>query len=153
MACFLPSGCKFYCVKARSRYKLSSWTSIYPGRWSWKKPVAQCRGISYPGATICLGIESFITCSGAYPGLKAVRISLASRLSGGKRLKEKERFGPILNIWFLLGWRSSHQAKSMTNNLPLLSVLAAGCLFISMGHWFRFVQSILHRNNENNILH
>ena len=35
-----------------------------------KRPAAQCRGISYPGATNCLGIESFITCSGAYPGLR-----------------------------------------------------------------------------------
>ena len=35
-----------------------------------KRPAAQCRGISYPGATNCLGIESLITCSGAYPGLR-----------------------------------------------------------------------------------
>jgi hypothetical protein len=35
-----------------------------------KRPAAQCRGISYPGATICLGIRSFITCRGAYPDLR-----------------------------------------------------------------------------------
>ena len=35
-----------------------------------KRPAAQCRGISYPGATNCLGIESFITCRCAYPGLR-----------------------------------------------------------------------------------
>jgi len=28
MACFLRSGCKFYCVKVRSRYKLSRWTRL-----------------------------------------------------------------------------------------------------------------------------
>jgi hypothetical protein len=38
--------------------------------------------------------------------------------------KEKKAFGPILNIHFLLGWRLRHQAKSVTNNLPILSVLA-----------------------------
>jgi hypothetical protein len=65
---------------------------------TWKKPVAQCRGISYPGATNCLGIESFITCIGAYPGL-------------GLRL---------------IPANSSESAKSMTNNLPLLSVLGVG---------------------------
>ena len=96
----------------------------YLSRYSFgKRPAAQCRGISYPGATNCLGIESFITCSGAYPGLRPLQIYLASRLSRCKRLKRKEKFGPILNIWFLLGWRSRHQAKSMTINLPLLSVL------------------------------
>jgi hypothetical protein len=41
-----------------------------------------------------------------------------------KWLKEKRTFGPILNIRFLLGWRARHQAKSVTNNLPILSVLA-----------------------------
>jgi hypothetical protein len=40
-----------------------------------------------------------------------------------KRSKEKRTFGPILNIHFLLGWRARHQAKSVTNNLPILSVL------------------------------
>jgi len=35
-----------------------------------KRAAAQCRGINYPGAANCLGIESFIACSGAYPGLR-----------------------------------------------------------------------------------
>jgi hypothetical protein len=29
-------------------------------------------------------------------------------------------------LQFLPGWRSRHQAKSVTNNLPILSVLANG---------------------------
>jgi len=43
-----------------------------------------------------------------------------------KDQKEKKEFGPINYLWFLLGWRTRHQAKSMTNNLPILSVLATG---------------------------
>jgi hypothetical protein len=35
-----------------------------------KKPAAQCRGINYPGARICLGTKSFITCRCAYPDLR-----------------------------------------------------------------------------------
>jgi hypothetical protein len=46
-----------------------------------------------------------------------------------KRSKEKRAFGPILNIRFLLGWRIRHQAKSVTNNLPILSVLGLGVYF------------------------
>jgi hypothetical protein len=103
MACFLPSRHKFYCVKARSRYKLSSGRVFIQVYEFGKRPAAQCRGISYPGVIICLGIESCIACRCAYPGLRPLQICLASRLSGSKRLKRKEKFGPILNIWFLLG--------------------------------------------------
>ena len=143
MACFLPSGYKFYCMQARSRYKFSKWTRIYPGRRNLVNgQLAQCRGTSYPGARICLGIESFITCRCAYPGLRPLQIYLASRLSRCKRLKRKEKFGPILNIWFLLGWRSRHQAKSMTNNLPLLSVLAFRCPLAMMTGFLYFYQRI-----------
>jgi hypothetical protein len=68
MACFLPSVCKFYNKKARSRYKFSSGRVFIQVYEFGKRPAAQCRGISYPEAINCLGIESFITCSGAYPG-------------------------------------------------------------------------------------
>jgi hypothetical protein len=104
MACFLPSGCKFYCMQARSRYKLSSGRVFIPVSKIGKRPVAQCRGINYPGATNCLGIESFITCSGAHPGLRL-------------------RLIPV---------DGSEPAKSMTNNLPLLSVLAFRARFITI---------------------
>jgi hypothetical protein len=40
--------------------------------------------------------------------------------------KKKKAFEPILNIRFLLGWRTRHQAKTVTNNLRILSVLALG---------------------------
>jgi hypothetical protein len=57
-------------MQARSRYKFSSgrvFIQVYKiGKW----PAAQCHDISYPGATNCLDIVSFITCSGAYPGLR-----------------------------------------------------------------------------------
>jgi hypothetical protein len=53
------------------------------------------------------------------------QIYMASRAKNDdKRSKEKRTFGPILNIHFLLGWPTRHQAKSVTNNLPILSVLA-----------------------------
>jgi len=56
---------------------------------------------------------------------------MASRArNDDKRSKEKRKFGPILNIHFLLGWRTRHQAKSMTNNLPILSVLADAFILI-----------------------
>jgi hypothetical protein len=60
----------FYFIQARSRYKFSSGRVFIPVYEVGKRPAAQCRGISYPGATNCLGIENFITCSGAYPGLR-----------------------------------------------------------------------------------
>jgi hypothetical protein len=91
MACFLPSRHKLYCVKARSRYKFSSGRVFIQVYEIDKRPAAQCRGISYPGATNCLGIESFITCRCAYPGLSPLQIYLASRLSGCKRLKRKRK--------------------------------------------------------------
>jgi hypothetical protein len=59
-------------------------------------------------------------------GFKAITNFSGQPIVTVQRLKRKEKFGPILNIWFLLGWRSRHQAKSMTNNLPLLSVLCLG---------------------------
>jgi hypothetical protein len=70
MACFLPSGHKFYWVKARSRYKFSDGQAFIQVYSFGKRPAAQCHGISYPGARICLGIKSYITCSGAYPDLR-----------------------------------------------------------------------------------
>ena len=88
MACFLPYGCKFYSKKARSRYKFSDgriFIQLYKfGKW----PAAQCRGISYPGATNCLGIESFITCSGAYPGLRLRLIPVNGSESSKKHDKQ-----------------------------------------------------------------
>jgi hypothetical protein len=52
------------------------------------------------------------------------KILLASRARyADKRSKEKKAFGPINHLQFLLGWRLRHQAKSVTNNLPILSVL------------------------------
>jgi hypothetical protein len=52
------------------------------------------------------------------------RIYIASRArNDDKRSKEKRAFGPINYLWFLLGWRLRHQAKTVTNNLPILSVL------------------------------
>jgi len=60
------------------------------------------------------------------------RIYMASRaMNDDKRSKEKRRFGPILNIQFLLGWRTRHQAKTVTNNLPILSVLAVRACALS----------------------
>jgi hypothetical protein len=57
------------------------------------------------------------------------QICLASRAGNDdKGSKEKKAFGPILNLHFLLGWRLRHQAKSVTSNLPILSVLGAGAL-------------------------
>jgi hypothetical protein len=67
-------------MQARSRYKFSSgrvFIQVYePG----KRPAAQCRGISYPGARICLGIKSYITCRCALSGFKA-------ETDPGKRLR------------------------------------------------------------------
>jgi hypothetical protein len=52
------------------------------------------------------------------------QICLTSRAGNDdKRSKEKREFGPINYLQFLLGWRLRHQAKSVTNNLPILSVL------------------------------
>jgi hypothetical protein len=48
-----------------------------------------------------------------------------------KRSKEKRRFGLINHLKFLLGWRLRRQAKSVTNNLPILSVLAFVLFLIS----------------------
>jgi hypothetical protein len=46
-----------------------------------------------------------------------------------KDQKKKEGFGCLKHLQFLPGWRIRHQAKSVTNNLPILSVLVAGLLF------------------------
>jgi hypothetical protein len=40
-----------------------------------------------------------------------------------KDQKRKKAIGLINHLRFLLGWRLRHQAKTVTNNLPLLSVL------------------------------
>ena len=93
---FCKSRHKFYCMQARSRYKFSSGRVFIQVYEIGKRLVAQCRGINYPGATICLGIASYITCSGGYPGLRLRLILL----------------------------KGSESAKNMTNNLPLLAVLA-----------------------------
>jgi hypothetical protein len=42
-----------------------------------------------------------------------------------QKKKEKRKFGPILNIHFLLGWRIRHKAKSVTNNLPIALMIKA----------------------------
>jgi len=42
-----------------------------------------------------------------------------------KDQKKKEGSGCLKHLQFLLGWRLRHQAKSVTNNLPILSVLWA----------------------------
>jgi len=44
--------------------------------------------ISYPGATNCLGIESIITCSGAYPGLRFRLIPVNGSESSKKHDKQ-----------------------------------------------------------------
>ena len=60
------------------------------------------------------------------------QIYMASRAKNDdKRSKEKRKFGPILNIRFLLGWRARHQAKSVTNNLPILSVLGEAFFYFN----------------------
>ena len=65
-------------MQARSRYKFSNGRVFIQIYEFGKRPAAQCRGISYPGATNCLGIESFIACSGAYPGLSFTVILLTA---------------------------------------------------------------------------
>jgi len=40
-----------------------------------------------------------------------------------KDQKKKEKSGCLKHLQFLPGWRLRHQAKSVTNNLPILSVL------------------------------
>jgi hypothetical protein len=73
-----------------------------------------------------------------------LRIYLASRAGkDDKRSKEEKAFGLILNLRFLLGWRLRHQAKTMTNNLPILSVLAFRASFntvIASGSYDRSVK-------------
>jgi len=49
-----------------------------------KRALAQRRGTSLNEATICHCIESFITCSGAYPGLRL-------ETDPGKRLIIKQK--------------------------------------------------------------
>jgi hypothetical protein len=62
----------------------------------------------------------------------AKRIIIASRAQDDdKRLKERKRFGPILNLRFLLGWRLRHRAKTVTSLCTLLSVLAAALVVLS----------------------
>jgi hypothetical protein len=67
-------------MQARSRYKFSDGRVFIQVYEIGKRPAAQYRGIDYPGARICLGIVSFITCRGAYPGLRL-------RTDPGKRLR------------------------------------------------------------------
>jgi len=63
--------------------------------------------------------------TGAYPGLTRI-----TKLNGQpvvmdiKDQKKKEESGCLKHLQFLPGWRIRHQAKSVTNNLPILSVLA-----------------------------
>jgi hypothetical protein len=83
-----------------------------------------------PEPEICHG-AGFILWAGERVRVQDVeQIYMASRAKNDdKRSKEKRTFGPILNIHFLLGWRTRHQAKSVTNNLPILSVLWAGLIY------------------------
>jgi hypothetical protein len=53
-----------------------------------KRPAAQCRGINYPEATNCLGIESFIACRCAYPGLRLRLIPVDGSESSKKHDKQ-----------------------------------------------------------------
>jgi hypothetical protein len=65
---------------------------------------------------------------------ETLRIFMASRArKDDKRLKRKNAFGPILNLHFLHGWRLRHQAKSVTNNLPISSVLG-GAIYL-LKYW------------------
>jgi len=76
-------------------------------------------------AVIYHGSESLLRADVRIRVQETLRIFMASRArKDDKRLKRKKAFGPILNLHFLLGWRLRHQAKSVTNNLPILSVLA-----------------------------
>jgi hypothetical protein len=89
-------------VQARSRYKFSGGRVFIRVYEVGKRPAAQCRGISYPGARICLGIKSFITCSGAYPGLR-LRTDPCKRLIISKKHDKqltfivRVMFSPLLN--------------------------------------------------------
>jgi hypothetical protein len=68
MACFLPSGCEFYCVLAGSRYKFDKRPGLSPGRQCWKKALAQHRGTNYLGGRNLSWCRMFIVCSCASPG-------------------------------------------------------------------------------------
>ena len=69
MACFLPSGYKFYCVQARSRYEVDRRTGYSPGRQSSEKALAQCRDAICLGARNLSWCRMFIASSCACPGV------------------------------------------------------------------------------------
>ena len=95
---FLPSGYKFYCVHCACRgTKLISGREIVPVREVYKWALAQCRGISLSRRQKIVMVQDF-DC-------------VQMRVSGCNSLKN-------------LSWVVGAKAKTVTSNLPLLSVLA-----------------------------
>ena len=93
---FLQSWYKFYCVLARSRYKVDRSREFIPGYKVGWRALAQCRGTSYLEAR----------------NLSRCRIFIGGqvRVSGCNR-----------HYKFVLS--AGAKAKTVTNNLPILSVL------------------------------
>ena len=91
------AGYSFYCIQVRSRYNFDRQQGNSHGGQSSEKALAQCRGISCLGARNQSWYRILIACRGACPG--ATLITTLSYV--------QERF-----------------AKTVTNNLPILSVLA-----------------------------
>ena len=95
---------------------------------------AQCRDASCLGASNLSWCRIFIACRCGSPGASlSTSLSMASRgRNDGRRMKERKTFELISHLRFMLGWRVRHQAKTVTNNLPLLSVLAVAFIYLSL---------------------
>ncbi len=101
MACFLPSWYEFYCILAQSRYKLDRSREFIPG---------------------------YKIGGGHWP-----------RLRRGYNLSRNQKIVMVQDLYWgqmSVSGRKNHykfvlrvgaKAKSMTNNLPILSVLGIGC--------------------------
>jgi len=106
-------------------------------------------GTSYIGTANLSPVTKFVGCTGAvsrykrklkpmiesrytglivsscgYPGLTLItNLNCQPVVVKIKDQKKKEGSGCLKHLQFLPGWRLRHQAKSVTNNLPILSVL------------------------------
>ena len=111
MACFLPSWYKFYCVLARSRYKFDRSREVIPG---YKFGSGHWRSVAVQTISEpknCHGILDF----------NCVQMSVS---------------GCNGHYKFVLS--AGAKAKSVTNNLPILSVLGAGVFYFVKLFCFSF---------------